>query len=359
MLYPFRTLYSCLVFVTIPLLMVTPALADAPYAGAPSYPVSTVVKTGTAPVQRAPAATTNTVPYAMSGTTPVAASGATPYCPPCEYCGMYPPNKSGPRVASPQLQTTTPSGAYAPSYVPQKASAAQGHQPYQAYQPQAPYGAAPQSASQATPGTYAVGGYVSNLPMPPARPNPSIGEVWQRSGGARLQYDALRGPIQMYTNGMPVKDPANVHLPPLYPEPKPRARAQKNKTKPAVAQAPKGVSAQHVNERSAGNASHKPVAQPSTSVRPASNAHDAKKGEASPKVSTSSSLSAPSGGTGTAGAATKPDFSSTSVATQRAQPATQASLEAVSRPITESAAPTPAPIQSPYEGPAAAVGSAN
>ncbi len=50
--------------------------------------------------------------------------------------------------------------------------------------------------------------------------------IWMQHGGARLQYDALPGPTQMYTNGRPVLDPANVHLPPLYPH-----RVQKAQTR--------------------------------------------------------------------------------------------------------------------------------
>ncbi len=71
--------------------------------------------------------------------------------------------------------------------------------------------------------------YVSNTPMP-AGPNASLGEVWMKHGGARLQYDALRGPIQMNTNGMPVRDPAAIGLlPPLYPQKK--AVTRKSSTK--------------------------------------------------------------------------------------------------------------------------------
>ncbi len=44
----------------------------------------------------------------------------------------------------------------------------------------------------------------------------------------RLQFNALDGPTQMYTNGKPVLDPALVYLPPLYPE-KPKRRAIQRK----------------------------------------------------------------------------------------------------------------------------------
>ncbi len=71
--------------------------------------------------------------------------------------------------------------------------------------------------------------YISNTPTP-AGPNASLGEVWMKHGGARLQYDALRGPIQMNTNGMPVRDPAAIGLlPPLYPQKS--ATSRKNTTK--------------------------------------------------------------------------------------------------------------------------------
>ncbi len=57
--------------------------------------------------------------------------------------------------------------------------------------------------------------YISNTPMPAGK-NASLGEVWMRHGGARLQYDALHGPVQMNTNGRPVLDPAAINfLPPL------------------------------------------------------------------------------------------------------------------------------------------------
>ncbi len=63
-----------------------------------------------------------------------------------------------------------------------------------------------------------VGGFVSNTPMA-AGPNASIGEVWMKHGGARLQYDALMGSVQMNTNGRMRRDPAAVTvLPPLYPQ---------------------------------------------------------------------------------------------------------------------------------------------
>ncbi len=63
-----------------------------------------------------------------------------------------------------------------------------------------------------------VGGFVSNTPMA-AGPDASIGEVWMRHGGARLQYDALMGSVQMNTNGKLRRDPAAVnYLPPLYPQ---------------------------------------------------------------------------------------------------------------------------------------------
>ncbi len=78
-----------------------------------------------------------------------------------------------------------------------------------------------------------VGGYVSNTPVA-AGPNASIGEVWMRHGGARLQYDALMGSIQTNTNGVKRKDPVTItSLPPLYPQ-----KYSKRKTKKSTAKAP-------------------------------------------------------------------------------------------------------------------------
>ncbi len=62
------------------------------------------------------------------------------------------------------------------------------------------------------------GRFVSNTPMP-AGPYASLEEVWLKHGGARLQFDALMGPIQVNTNGRPWRDPVMVdYLPPLYPK---------------------------------------------------------------------------------------------------------------------------------------------
>ncbi len=132
------------------------------------------------------------------------APGLLPY-PPCQFCGMYHPDPNIHRVPAPQLQNAAPYPTYTPSYVQQ------GSAPLPPGYPQSP---------SVMPGAYSVGGYVSNLPTP-AGPNASLGEVWMKSGGARLQYDALRGPTQMYTNGKPVKDPALVYAPPLYPAKQP------------------------------------------------------------------------------------------------------------------------------------------
>ncbi len=78
-----------------------------------------------------------------------------------------------------------------------------------------------------------VGGYVSNTPMAAGR-DASIGEVWMRHGGARLQYDALMGSVQTNTNGRIRRDPASItSLPPL----KPQKRAVRK-----VNKAPKAVS---------------------------------------------------------------------------------------------------------------------
>lgn len=89
-------------------------------------------------------------------------------------------------------------------------------------------------------------GYVSNGPAV-AGPNASLGEVWWRHGGVRLQYDALIGPTQTNTNGFAWRDPATVHnLPPLFPSgstprsaphsravQKPNTQANKNTTAPS------------------------------------------------------------------------------------------------------------------------------
>ncbi len=60
--------------------------------------------------------------------------------------------------------------------------------------------------------------------------------IWMKEGGARLQYDALPGPTQMYTNGRPVLDPANVHLPPLHPDKLPKAQAKRTRQTRAKSQ---------------------------------------------------------------------------------------------------------------------------
>ncbi len=76
-----------------------------------------------------------------------------------------------------------------------------------------------------------VGGFVSNTPMA-AGPDASIGEVWMRHGGARLQYDALMGSIQTNTNGRMRKAPAAITtLPPLYPQKRVVRKSKKSSKK--------------------------------------------------------------------------------------------------------------------------------
>ncbi len=72
-------------------------------------------------------------------------------------------------------------------------------------------------------------GYVSNGPAV-AGPNASLGEVWWRHGGARLQYDALIGSVQTNSNGFIPRDPANIHtLPPLFPSNNPPRTAPRSR----------------------------------------------------------------------------------------------------------------------------------
>ncbi len=109
----------------------------------------------------------------------------------CEFCGMYPPPRD--RRTAPMRSLNNYRG---------KSSN------------QASYAGAGQNYYQDR--TYS--NY--NNPVQYAR------EVEERSGGVRLQYDALDAPTNMYTNGKPVQDPALVFLPPLYPNavPKPPRR---------------------------------------------------------------------------------------------------------------------------------------
>ncbi len=219
-----------MVAMTLIALMVMPALAGAPpTSSAQAKPMAKPI---------------------MTQATALPVAGAVP-CPPCEFCGMLPPDPLGPRVAAPQLEGASSAARYTPSYL----APAQGSNTMPAPMPMST--SMPQGMNMANQG-YApapaqpVNTYVSNTPNP-AGPNPSLGEVWMRHGGARLQYDALRGPIQVNTNGRPVKDPALVHLPPLYPTyTKPKAkRVATPRVVTPVAPAPKAVVPS--------NTSHKPA----------------------------------------------------------------------------------------------------
>ncbi len=281
---------------------------------------------------------------------PVAPALTTVPCPPCEFCGLYPPDPNGPRVAAPQLQGAAPTASYAPTYIKSGSAPAAGYAP--AHATAGGYAPAPTPAPQ---GTYAVGGYVSNVPTP-AGPNPSLGEVWMKSGGARLQYDALRGPIQMYTNGRPLKDPAMVHLPPLYPTPKARV-VRKATPKPPVAKkvASPAPSAPPVPPMTKGNASPKPVAKPLKPQAPATETKDMTKTTAPQKEMPNADKAL------TATPDTnKPAPKTTGENTLQIRPIPSldnASLvrdvgpEGISRPLNS--------VQSPYDGPAQAVGSSN
>ncbi len=302
-----------LVAMVLMVLMALPALAGAPPAPKPSPPV----------------------PMVPSPTNPA----ILVECPPCEFCNMYRVNPHGPKVAAPQLQGASPTANYAPTYLPSGSASAQPmqHTPAQPMQYAQP---------QQAPGTYAVGGYVSNQPMP-AGPNPSLGEVWMRHGGARLQYDALRGPIQMNTNGRPLKDPALVHAPPLYPKPR-VVRPRAVQPKPKVTATKKVTPAPAVVKN---NASPKPVAKPMlTPAKPASPLLTKPKAEVvAPKV-------APKTEPAPTAKAPAPASPAESAAPARAIPRTASPTmledygpEGISRPAGS--------VSSPYDGPAQAVGS--
>ncbi len=77
--------------------------------------------------------------------------------------------------------------------------------------------------------------YTAPMPAPHQSYGPEE-SIWMREGGARLQYDALSGPTQMYTNGRPVLDPANVHLPPLHPDKLPKAQTKRTRQTRAQSQ---------------------------------------------------------------------------------------------------------------------------
>ncbi len=330
-----RSLQMGLAVLALPLFMGIPAIADAPYTGASSKPVAPVshaAKVGTAPQGV----------YVAKPVIPTTISTNAP-CPPCEFCGMYPVNPHGPKVAAPQLQTTAPSSSYMPSYIQKGQTAAA---PVPAHVPAQAHVAAPSAPPM---GTYAVGGYVSNMPLPPG-PNPSIGEVWQRSGGARLQYDALRGPIQMYTNGMPVKDPALVHLPPLYPTSQPRATTHRPPVRPKAT-----VSAPVAPKQHTGNASHKPSPQAPQQARPTMHDKDAKPvhNTMQPQIQPAPKPALNQATKPSLNQAAKPQSLPTGqTALPNRHPEIQASSEPISRPYTP-------PMESPYEGPAGSVGSIN
>ncbi len=291
-----------LVMMTLMLLMVMPVLADAP----PAAPMPATVP---------PSLPVGTAPYGPA---------ALIDCPPCEFCDMYAINPHGPRVAAPQLQG--PTSSYTPTYIPAHTA------------PAAPMQGA---VAQHAPGTYAVGGYVSNQPMP-AGPNPSLGEVWMRHGGARLQYDALRGPIQMNTNGRPLKDPALVHAPPLYPSPQVvRVRAPKPKatTTKKVTPAPAVVK---------NNASPKPVAKPVLSPAPSKPAPQAL---AKPKTPATPPAQAKANMAVTSSPQASPSPAPVQAIPRTANPSLMQDYgpEGISRPAGS--------VASPYDGPAQAVGS--
>ncbi len=248
-----------LIIMALIVLMVMPALAGAPPApAAPAVPHVPVARAVPAkPVATMPAsATTQALPVG---------AGVAP-CPPCEFCGMYVPSPLGPRVASPQLQGAGSSASYTPAYIGgAHAANPSGVMPAGMQPSGAPMSAsmgAPTGASM--PQGHAVNTYVSNAPMP-AGPNPSLGEVWMRHGGARLQYDALRGPIQMNTNGRPVKDPALVHLPALYPTyTKPKV---KKTVKPTVTATPMVKPAAQPHVKPGANTTHKLVPKPAPAMQ--------------------------------------------------------------------------------------------
>ncbi len=253
-----------LVAMALTALMIMPALAGAPPTAAHPIAPNTVAKPITTP--KTPAAYAPATSPALPASPASFGGSSIALCPPCEFCGMYPPNPYGPKVASPQLQGSGAAVNYAPSYVPRGTA----------------YAAQPQSVPSVEPNRY-----VSNMPTP-AGTNPSLGEVWMRHGGARLQYDALRGPIQMNTNGRPVKDPALVHLPPLYPTyTKPavkKAVVQKKVTKPVAAPTAPTAPAKITTPTT-----HKPVPKPSAGVQnaPKPSANKAPKGTTTPNTGVS------------------------------------------------------------------------
>ncbi len=109
-----------------------------------------------------------------------------------------------------------------------------------------------------------VGGYVSNTPIAAGK-DASIGEVWMRHGGARLQYDALMGSIQMNTNGRMRRDPAAVTiLPPLYPKKyvvRKKSKSSAAKPKPTAAKGTAPSTAGKPKATSKVNPSPKPTLQ--------------------------------------------------------------------------------------------------
>ncbi len=311
-----------LVVASILMLMAMPVFADAPYTP-PQHPSNTITKAPAGYVPPAKVSAPSPSPKYVAAT-PVA-PGLLP-CPPCSFCGMYHPDPNAHKVPAPQLQNAAPSSAYAPSYV-QRA-------PHPAPMQQA-YAPAPTPAPTyaPAPGTYPVGGYVSNVPDP-AGSNASLGEVWMRHGGARLQYDALRGPIQMNTNGRPVKDPALVHLPPLYPTP--RRVARPAPTQPRVPKATAVPAAPKAPTPTAVNPSPRPVPKkaPQATVKPTFT------DGAKPNTQKESVTTPP-----------KSTADTNTTSTQK-QLETQAPQEAVNRPISPTYGATP----SPYSGTAPSVG---
>ncbi len=153
------------------------------------------------------------------------------------------------------------------------------------------------------------GRFVSNTPMQ-AGPNASLEEVWMKHGGARLQFDALMGPIQVNTNGRPWRDPAMVnYLPPLYPKkrgmrtPAPTVRESKRPSQPASA------------NKTAPNSSPTPTLapQPVTTVAPSTVAPAVQTSE---NASGSGSLGG-SGGPYSGSAPTTPDAPQAGTATSQ------------------------------------------
>ncbi len=107
----------------------------------------------------------------------------------------------------------------------------------------------------------------SYVPQAPERLTYVPEDLWMQEGGARLQYDALPGPTQMYTNGMPVLDPANVHLPPLYPH---RVKGEKRRGTRRTYAVPKPVTMEDPINRAWKVGTNPHVVRPRTqSVRPA------------------------------------------------------------------------------------------